>query len=77
VYATSICDLSIAAAIVVAADTLLDAAVLPIALAYIIQPPLGAVYIHYQRNVVAEGPVPAKPSPDLSDLPITFGNIVK
>jgi hypothetical protein len=48
-------NLSIAVAIVVAADTLPAAAVLPIALAYIIQPPLGAVYMHYRRNVVAEG----------------------
>jgi GMP synthase (glutamine-hydrolysing) len=55
VYATSMRNLSIAVAIVVAADTLPAAAVLPIALAYIIQPPLGAVYMHYRRDVVAEG----------------------
>jgi Arsenite efflux pump ACR3 and related permeases len=55
VYATSMRNLSIAVAIVVAADTLPAAAVLPIALAYIIQPPLGAVYMHYRRDVVGEG----------------------
>jgi len=26
-----------------------------IALAYVIQPPLGAVYMHYRRDVVGEG----------------------
>jgi hypothetical protein len=29
--------------------------VLPIALAYVIQPPLGAVYMYYRRDVVGEG----------------------
>jgi ACR3 family arsenite efflux pump ArsB len=52
VYATSMRNLSIAVAIVVAADSLPTAAVLPIALAYLLQPPLGAVYMHYRRDVV-------------------------
>jgi ACR3 family arsenite efflux pump ArsB len=52
VYATSMRNLSIAVAIVVAADALPTAAVLPIALAYLLQPPLGAVYMHYRRDVV-------------------------
>mgnify|MGYP006274705457 FL=1 len=55
VYATSMRNLSIALAIVVAADAVPTAAVLPIALAYVIQPPLGAVYVHYRRDVVDEG----------------------
>jgi ACR3 family arsenite efflux pump ArsB len=55
VYATSMRNLSIALAIVVAADTVPPTAVLPIALAYVIQPPLGAVYMHYRRDVVGEG----------------------
>ena len=55
VYATSMRTLSIALAIVVAADAVPSGAVLPIALAYVIQPPLGAVYMHYRRDVVGEG----------------------
>lgn len=55
VYATSMRNLSIALAIVVAADAVPETAVLPIALAYVIQPPLGAVYMHYRRDVVDEG----------------------
>ncbi len=55
VYATSMRNLSIALAIVVAADAVPAAAVLPIALAYVVQPPLGAVYMHYRRDVVGEG----------------------
>jgi len=55
VYATSMRNLSIAVAVVVAADAVPSAAVLPIALAYVIQPPLGAVYMHYRRDVVGEG----------------------
>src|SRR6056297_756024 len=55
VYVTSMRNLSIAVAIVVASDSLPTEAVLPIALAYIIQPPLGAVYMHYRRDVVEEG----------------------
>ena len=55
VYATSMRNLSIAIAVVVASDTLPAEAVLPIALAYIIQPPLGAVYMHYRRDVVDQG----------------------
>jgi ACR3 family arsenite efflux pump ArsB len=55
VYATSMRNLSIALAIVVAAGTVPAAAVLPIALAYVIQPPLGAMYMHYRRDVVGEG----------------------
>ena len=55
VYATGMRNLSIAVAIVVAADSLPTAAVLPIALAYLLQPPLGAVYMHYRRDVVDDG----------------------
>ena len=55
VYATSMRNLSIAVAVVVAAPTIPDAAVLPIALAYVLQPPLGAFYMHYRRDVVDEG----------------------
>ena len=55
VYATSMRNLSIAVAVVVAADSVPAEAVLPIALAYILQPPLGAVYMHYRRDVVGEG----------------------
>jgi ACR3 family arsenite efflux pump ArsB len=55
VYATSMRNLSIAIAVVVAADAVPSAAVLPIALAYVIQPPLGAAYMHYRRDVVGDG----------------------
>ena len=55
VYATSMRNLSIAVAIVVATPTVPNEAVLPIALAYVIQPPLGAVYMHYRRDVVGRG----------------------
>ncbi|SNR47108.1 arsenic resistance protein [Halorubrum vacuolatum] len=55
VYATSMRNLSIALAIVVAADAIPETAVLPIALAYVIQPPLGAFYMQYRRDVVDEG----------------------
>jgi ACR3 family arsenite efflux pump ArsB len=55
VYATSMRNLSIAVAIIVAADTLPAGTVLPVALGYVIQPPLGAVYMHYRRDVVGEG----------------------
>jgi ACR3 family arsenite efflux pump ArsB len=55
VYATSMRNLSLAVAIVVAAGSVPAEAVLPIALAYILQPPLGAVYMHYRRDVVGEG----------------------
>jgi ACR3 family arsenite transporter len=55
VYATSMRNLSIALAIVVAAGSVPAEAVLPIALAYILQPPLGAVYMHYRRDIVGEG----------------------
>ena len=55
VYATSMRNLSIAVAVVFAADAVPAAAVLPIALAYVIQPPLGAVYMHYRRDVIGEG----------------------
>jgi hypothetical protein len=48
-------NLSIAVAIVVAAGSVPAEAVLPIALAYILQPPLGAVYMHYRRDVVGKG----------------------
>jgi ACR3 family arsenite transporter len=55
VYATSMRNLSIALAIVVAAGSVPAEAILPIALAYILQPPLGAAYMHYRRDVVGEG----------------------
>lgn len=55
VYATSMRNLSIALAVVVAADGLPPAAVLPVALGYLLQPPLGAVYVHYRRDVIGEG----------------------
>jgi hypothetical protein len=48
-------DSIFAVAIVVAADSVPAEAVLPIALAYTLQPPLGAVYMHYRRDVVGEG----------------------
>ncbi|ELZ46963.1 transporter [Halorubrum coriense DSM 10284] len=51
VYATSMRNLSIAVAVVVAAPAVPETAVLPIALAYVVQPPLGAVYMHYRRDV--------------------------
>ncbi|MFC4542122.1 arsenic resistance protein [Halosolutus amylolyticus] len=55
IYATSMRNLSIAVAIAVASETLPTEAILPIALAYLLQPPLGVVYMHYRRDVVAEG----------------------
>lgn len=55
VYATSMRNLSIALAIVAAPGFPPTEAVLPIALAYLLQPPLGAVYAQYRRNVVDEG----------------------
>ena len=55
VYATSMRNLSIAVAVVVASPTIPQTAVLPIALAYVLQPPLGAFYMHYRRDVVDEG----------------------
>ena len=55
VYATSMRNLSLAVAVVFAAEAVPATAVLPIALAYLIQPPLGAVYMHYRRDVVGEG----------------------
>ena len=48
-------NLSIAVAVVLAAGSVPDTAVLPIALAYVIQPPLGAVYMNYRRDIVGEG----------------------
>ena len=54
VYATSMRNLSIALAIAAAPGFPPAEAVLPIALAYLLQPPLGAVYMHYRRDVVAE-----------------------
>jgi len=55
VYATSMRNLSIAVAIVVAPGFPPAEAVLPIALAYVVQPPLGAVYMHYRRDVIGQG----------------------
>jgi len=55
VYAASMRNLSVAVAIAAAPGFPPTAAVLPIALAYLLQPPLGAVYMHYRRDVVGEG----------------------
>jgi ACR3 family arsenite efflux pump ArsB len=55
VYATSMRNLSIAVAIVAAPGFPPTEAVLPIALAYLLQPPLGALYMHYRRDIVDEG----------------------
>lgn len=55
VYATSMRNLSIAIAIAAAPGFPPASAVLPIALAYVIQPPLGAVYMEYRREVVEQG----------------------
>ena len=55
VYATSMRNLSIAIAIAAAPGFPPASAVLPIALAYVIQPPLGAVYMQYRRDVVEKG----------------------
>ena len=50
VYSTSMRNLSIAVAIIVASDTLPAETILPVALAYILQPPLGVAYMHYRRH---------------------------
>ncbi|MEF8779205.1 MAG: bile acid:sodium symporter [Haloferacaceae archaeon] len=55
VYATSMRNLSIAIAIAAAPGFPPASAVLPIALAYVLQPPLGAVYMQYRRDVVERG----------------------
>ena len=55
VYSTSMRNLSIALAVVAASQVLPQAAILPIALSYVLQPPLGAVYMHYRRDIVDEG----------------------
>lgn len=52
IYSTSMRNLSVALAIVVAADAIPTEAVLPIALGYLVQPPLGAVYMQYRTDVV-------------------------
>ena len=52
IYATSMRNLSIALAIVVASDAIPTEAVLPIALGYLVQPPLGALYMQYRTDVV-------------------------
>ncbi|WP_254766437.1 arsenic resistance protein [Salinilacihabitans rarus] len=54
VYATSMRNLSIALAIAAAPGFPPAEAVLPIALAYLLQPPLGAAYAQYRRTVVDE-----------------------
>lgn len=54
VYATSMRNLSIALAIAAAPGFPPAEAVLPIALAYLLQPPLGALYMHYRRDFVDE-----------------------
>ncbi len=58
IYATSMRNLSIALAIVVAADSIPTEAVLPIALGYLIQPPLGALYRQYRVDVIDGGRSP-------------------
>lgn len=55
IYATSMRNLSIALAIVVAADSIPTEAVLPIALGYLVQPPLGALYRQHRVDVVDGG----------------------
>ncbi len=55
VYATSMRNLSIALAIAAVPGFPPAEAVLPIALAYLIQPPLGAVYMQYRRDIIDEG----------------------
>lgn len=55
VYATSMRNLSIALAIAAAPGFPPAESVLPIALAYLVQPPLGALYMSYRRDVVEEG----------------------
>ena len=54
VYATSMRNLSIALAIAAAPGFPPAESVLPIALAYLLQPPLGAVYMHYRRDIIDE-----------------------
>ncbi|SDD57950.1 arsenic resistance protein [Natrinema hispanicum] len=54
VYATSMRSLSVALAIAAAPGFPPAEAVLPIALAYLIQPTLGAVYMHYRRDIVGQ-----------------------
>lgn len=55
VYATSMRNLSVALAVIVAADGLPATAVLPVALAYLLQPPLGAVSVRFRRAAVHDG----------------------
>lgn len=55
VYATSMRNLSIAIAVAATPGFPPTTAVLPIALAYLLQPPIGALYMHYRRDVVGEG----------------------
>lgn len=52
IYATSMRNLSIALAIVVASEVIPTEAVLPVALGYLVQPPLGALYMQYRTDVV-------------------------
>ncbi|UWG46598.1 Arsenite efflux pump ACR3 or related permease [Halanaeroarchaeum sp. HSR-CO] len=54
VYATSMRNLSVALAIAAAPGFPPTEAVLPIALAYLLQAPLGAIYMHYRRDIVEE-----------------------
>ena len=54
VYATSMRNLSIALALAVTPGFPPAEAVLPVALAYLLQPPLGALYVHYRRDVVGQ-----------------------
>ncbi|MEZ3145578.1 arsenic resistance protein [Halobaculum sp. MBLA0143] len=55
VYATSMRNLSVALAVIVAADGLPATAVLPVALSYLLQPPLGAISVRFRRAAVHDG----------------------
>jgi hypothetical protein len=54
-FCLSLCNLPIAVAVVFAAEAVPAGPVLPIAVAYVILPPLGAMHMHYQRDVVGQG----------------------
>lgn len=54
-YAASMRNLPTAVAVAVAAPAVPETAVLPIAPAHILQPPLGSVYMQCRRDVVDEG----------------------
>lgn len=48
-------NLSVALAMIVAADGLPATAVLPVALGYLLQPPLGAISVRFRRAAVHDG----------------------